>query len=123
MSDTAPERIWINGAMAMGVSGKGWPEYVHADLYEQQAQRIAELERHATFNIQSKIDNLTLNNIYVVVESMPGGLSTVLVLSPNQTVNSKDEVDYFSDVASALDWAAWRAAKPKPAQPPQEQSK
>ena len=40
----APERIWINGAMAMGVSGKGWPEYVHADLYEQQAKRIAELE-------------------------------------------------------------------------------
>jgi len=138
MSD-APERIYLNlgneeTTYAEAVAA-GWEvswcegeqdewdvEYVHADLYEQQAQRIAELERHATFNIQSKIDNLTLNNIYVVVESMPGGLSTVLVLSPNQTVNSKDEVDYFSDVASALDWAAWRAAKPKPAQPPQEQS-
>ena len=43
MSD-APERIWINGAMAMGVSGKGWPEYVRADLYEQRGERIAELQ-------------------------------------------------------------------------------
>ena len=40
----APERIWINGAMAMEVSGKGWPEYVRADLYEQRGERIAELE-------------------------------------------------------------------------------
>ena len=40
----APERIWINGAMAMEVSGKGWPEYVRVDLYEQRGERIAELE-------------------------------------------------------------------------------
>ena len=129
----APERIWAGMVTTQHyplVIQRLWDVerfgdktgYVRVDLYEQQAKRIAELERHATFNIQSKIDKLTLNNIYVVVESMPGGLSTVLVLSPNQTVNSKDEVDYFSDVASALDWAAWRAAKPKPAQPPQEQS-
>ena len=40
----APERIWINGAMAMEVSGKGWPEYVRVDLYEQRGERIAELQ-------------------------------------------------------------------------------
>jgi len=40
MSD-APERIWINGAMAMEVSGKGWPEYVRVDLYEQRGERMA----------------------------------------------------------------------------------
>ena len=45
MSDTAPERRWINGAMAMGVSGKGWPEYVRVDLYDLYEQLQAEVER------------------------------------------------------------------------------
>ena len=40
----ALERIWINGAMAMEVSGKGWPEYARVDLYEQRGERIAELQ-------------------------------------------------------------------------------
>lgn len=84
-----------------------------ADLMEEAVVRIDELERHSTSSIQAKIDTLTRNGIYVLVESMPGGLATVLVLSPEETVNSSDEADYFSDVASALDWAAWRAAKPK----------
>jgi hypothetical protein len=48
LTETAPERIWLHDAggrtTCSGQTAGGTVEYVRADLIEQQAKRIAELE-------------------------------------------------------------------------------